>query len=74
MTECHFVTTLLNPNVKLDKTSDDAEPALPQLVHEYSAVISSLNFATIATRPDLKYIVHELSQFMNNLLPIHWTV
>jgi len=68
MTKCHPVTTPLNPNVKLNKISDDAEPALPQLVHEYSTVISSLNFATIATRPDLKYTVHELSQFMNNPL------
>jgi len=65
MTECHPVTTPLDPNVKLNKTSDDAEPALPQLVHEYSTVIGSLNFATIATRPDLKYMVHELSQFIS---------
>ena len=73
MTECHPVTTPLDPNVKLDKTSDDAKLALPQLVHEYSAVIGSLNFAAIATRPDLKYTVYELSQFMNNPSPIHWT-
>jgi len=73
MTECHPVTTPLNPNIKLDKISDDTEPALPQLVHEYSAVIGSLNFAAIATRLDLKYMVHELSQFMNNPSPIHWT-
>ena len=29
MTECHLVTTPLNPSVKLNKTSDNAEPALP---------------------------------------------
>ena len=68
MTECHPVTTPLDPNVKLNKTSDNTEPALPQLVHEYSAVIGSLNFAAIATRPDLKYTVYELSQFMSNPL------
>jgi len=71
MTKCHSVITPLNPNVKLDKTSDDAEPVLPQLVYKYSAVIGLLNFAAIATRLDLKYMVHELSQFMNNPSPIY---
>jgi len=74
MTECHPITTPLNSNIKLDKTSDDAKPALPQLVHEYSTVISSLNFAAITTRLDLKYTVHKLSQFMNNPSLIYWTV
>ena len=73
MTDCHSITTPLDPNVKLNKTSDDAEPALSQLIHEYSTIIGSLNFAVIATRPDLKYTVHELSQFMSNLSPTHWT-
>jgi len=73
ITKCYPVTTPLDPNVKLDKTSDDAELTLPQLVHEYSAVIGSLNFATIVTRLDLKYMVYELSQFINNPSPIHWT-
>jgi len=73
MTECHPVTTPLDPNIKLNKTSNDTEPVPPQLVYEYSTVIGSLNFAAIATRPDLKYTVYELSQFMNNLSPIHWT-
>jgi len=73
MTEYYPVTTPLDPNVKLNKTSDNAKPALSQLVHEYSAVIGSLNFTAIATIPDLKYTVHELSQLMSNPLPIHWT-
>ena len=71
MTEYYPVTTPLDPNVKLNKTSDNAKPALSQLVHEYSAVIGSLNFTAIATIPDLKYTVHELSQFMSNPSPIH---
>jgi len=71
MTEYYPITTPLNPNVKLDKTSDNAKPALSQLVYEYSTVMSSLNFAAIATRLDLEYTVHELSQFMNNSLPIY---
>ena len=29
MINCHFVTTLLDPNVKLDKISNDAKPVLP---------------------------------------------
>jgi len=41
MTDYHSITTSLDPNVKLDKISDDAEPALPQLIHEYSAIICS---------------------------------
>ena len=71
MTKCHSVTTPLNPNIKLNKTSDDVESVLPQLVHAYSAIIGSLNFAAITTRLDLKYIVYELSQFMNNPSPIY---
>jgi len=73
MTECYPVTTPLNPNIKLNKTSDDAKPALPQLAHEYSTVIGLLNFAAITTRLDLKHMVYKLFQFMNNPSPIHWT-
>ena len=74
MINCHFVTTLLDPNVKLDKISNDAKPVLPQLIHEYSVIIGSLNFTAITTRLDLKYTVYELSQFMSNPSPTHWTV
>lgn len=73
MTSCHSVTTPFNPNVKLDKTPNNTEPILSQLVYEHSAVVGLLNFAAIATKLDLKYAVYELSQFMSNLSSTYWT-
>jgi hypothetical protein len=72
MTNCHPVTTPLDPNVKLEKTPDDT-PVTPELWSEYSAAVGSFNFAATTTRPDMKHTVHELSQYLNNPSSTHWS-
>ena len=39
---------------------------------EYQAVIGSLIYASIGTRPDISYAVGVLSQFMSNPGEEHW--
>ena len=59
MTECKPVTTPLDRNLKLDVESD---------IEEY--LILCLIYLTI-TRPDLRYSVGLLTQFMQTLHEIH---
>ena len=41
-------------------------------IKEYQAAIGSLNYAAVATRPDLSTAVGKLSQYMSNPSHEHW--
>ncbi len=63
------VSTPLETGKKFAKISEDEEPID---VKKYQAAIGSLNYAAIATRPDLSVAVGMLSQHMRNPSAEHW--
>ena len=69
MEDCKPVSTPVEPGKKYVKLSDGDEPVDISL---YQAAIGSLNYAAIATRPDLSIAVSMLSQFMQNPGKEHW--
>ena len=62
MEDCKPISTPMDPNVKFEKLADDEKSTN---IQEYQAMIGSLTYASIATRPDLSSAVGVLSQFMN---------
>ena len=70
MQNCNPVGTPLEAGKKFVKISDDEEPVD---VRKYQAAIGSLNYAAIATRPDLSVAVSMLSQHMRNPSADHWS-
>ena len=69
MEDCKPVATPMEPNKQFSKLREDEEQADEKL---YQAAIGSLNYAAIATRPDLSTAVGKLSQFMKNPSNEHW--
>eukprot|EP00794_Sanderia_malayensis_P011707 gene11707-biopygen9383 len=63
MQDCKPISTPMDPNAKFMKLTNDDEAADKR---EYQAMIGSLTYASIATRPDLSDAVGILSQFMSN--------
>ena len=70
MSECKPVATPVEAGVKFEKTVDSDERVDATL---YQSAIGSLNYAAIATRPDLSVAVGMLSQFMQCPNATHWT-
>ena len=68
MQHCKPISTPMNPNAKFEKLTDDDKTVNKG---EYQAMIGSLTYASIATRPDLSAAVGALSQFMNKPGPQH---
>ena len=69
MEDCRPVGTPIEPGKNFTKLRDDEEPADETL---YQAAVGSLNYAAIATRPDLSTAVGKLSQYMKNPSNEHW--
>ena len=69
MEECRPVATPIEPGKNFTKRRDDEEPADETM---FQAAIGSINYAAIATRPDLSTAVGKLSQFMKNPSAEHW--
>ena len=69
MENCKPVSTPVEANEKFVKLSDNEEPIDIPL---YQAAVGSLNYAAIATRPDLSVAVSMVSQFMKNPSKDHW--
>ena len=69
MSDCKPVSTPMENEATFVKlTSTDKQVNLK----EYQAVIGSLIYASIGTRPDISYAVGVLSQFMSNPGEEHW--
>ena len=69
MEDCKPVSTPIEPGSKFTKLADGEDVVDETL---YQAAVGSLNYAAIATRPDLSVAVGVLSQFMKNPGKEHW--
>lgn len=72
------VSTPMDVNVKLDNVTgeqNDEEQVEKdeKITHGYAALIGSLMYLAIGTRPDIAFAVNRLAQFTQNPRPIHWT-
>ncbi|EJF55486.1 hypothetical protein DICSQDRAFT_25697, partial [Dichomitus squalens LYAD-421 SS1] len=72
MTDSNPVSTPLDPNVKLVKCAEDADLTEMRKC-PYQAVIGSLMYAALGTRPDIAYAVQALLQYNSRYGPEHWT-
>ena len=63
MLDCNSVSTPMETNLKLIKRTDKATS---DQIQEYQRIIGSLEYAAIATRPDIAFAVHKLAQFSSN--------
>lgn len=63
MSDCNAVSTPMETGLKLEKRKDIAQPFERQ---RYQQLIGCLEYAAIATRPDLTFAVHKLAQFASN--------
>ena len=70
MTDCNPVTTPLDPNEQL-RIHDGPEDT--QLRMQYQAIVGSLMYAALGSRPDIAHAVQQLSQFSSNPSPAHST-
>jgi len=66
MEHSHGVSMPMDPNIKLDLAEDRGEKELEDIT-DYQAVMGSLMYAALATRPDISYAVAALSHY--NLRP-----
>ena len=70
MSQCKPVATPLEPGKRFEKLPDNEQPVN---VSEYQAVLGSLIYASVATRPDLSAAVGVLSQHMSRPSNEHWS-
>lgn len=72
MTDCRPVSTPMNTNVKLSRSTNevpfDDERRLP-----YRELVGALMYLAVTTRPDIAHAVSSLSQFNNCYKQNHWT-
>lgn len=71
MTNCSPVTTPLDTHVKLAKAPTDADTSNVSS-KQYQALVGSLMYAALATRPDISYVVQMLSQYNSRPNNKHW--
>ena len=70
MADCNAVSTPMETGLKLSKRDDIATP---QETQEYQKLIGCLEYAALATRPDITFAVHKLAQFASNPDVTHFT-
>ena len=70
MTDCNPVTTPLETGKRFQRLRDGEETVD---LKQYQAAIGSLNYAAIATRPDLSLAIGMLSQHMVSPGKDHWS-
>jgi hypothetical protein len=66
LTSLHPASCPLNPREPLKKASLGEIGALKKLEVNYRALIGSLNYLSILTRPDISFAVSTLSQYLEN--------
>ena len=69
MTDCNPVSTPMETGIKLSKRIDIATPFEK---NQYQKLIGCLEYAAMATRPDITFAVHSLAQFSSNPDTIHF--
>ena len=70
MQEAHSMRSPMDPNVHLDNTTCEDKPADKNL---YLAIVGSLMYAALATRPDISFCVTTLSRYNSAPLQMHLT-
>jgi len=78
LADANPVFTPMDINVKLDNVTEEQNDEGQgekddKVTHGYAALIGSLMYLAIGTRPDIAFAVNKLAQFTQNPRPIHWT-
>jgi hypothetical protein len=78
LADANPVFTPMDVNVKLDNVTEEQDnkgqgEKNDKVTHRYAALIGSLMYLAIGTRPDITFAVNKLVQFTQNPRPIHWT-
>jgi len=78
LADANPVFTPMDVKVKLDNVMEEQDnegqgEKNDKVTHRYAALIGSLMYLAIGTRPDIAFAVNKLEQFMQNPRPIHWT-
>lgn len=74
MADCAPNETPMDPGLKL---STEDSPSNDEEEHEmkgvpYATAVGALNYAAVATRPDISLAIHRLSRYLHNPGPRHW--
>jgi len=69
MSECKAVATPGEVNLKLVKSNEEKKLVDPKL---YRSLVGSLLFIGKQTRPDILYVVNQLSRFLDKPDESHW--
>jgi len=72
MESTHGASMSMDPNVKLNMAEDRGEQELEDIT-DYQAVVGSLMYAALATRPDISYVVAALSRYNSRPFTSHMT-
>jgi hypothetical protein len=75
MTDCKGAATVVEEKTTLTKNDCPREGSIEQIEmvnNDYRGLVGSLNYLSHTTRPDLAYISHMLSCFINNPGREHW--
>jgi len=72
MEHTHVVSTPMDPNIQLDLAKDRGEKELEDIT-DYQAVVGSLMYTALATRPDQSYAVAALSRYKSRPFTSHMT-
>ncbi|OBZ68344.1 Retrovirus-related Pol polyprotein from transposon TNT 1-94 [Grifola frondosa] len=75
LADAHSVSTPLDPSLRLSHIdhspkTDKAKAAAAKL--PYRALVGSLNYVAVGSRPDISFAVQHLSQFMDCYGQTHW--
>ena len=70
----HGVSAPMDPNVKLDLAEDQGEKALAnESIKGYQAIVGSLIYTALATRPDISFAVAALCRYNSRPFNSHLT-
>ena len=71
MTECHPVSTPTNGKLLLEKEDSDDEELEEEI--PYKAVVGSLMYASVISRPDISFAVSDVARWSKCPRKSHWT-
>jgi hypothetical protein len=72
MKNCHPTATPLVPNSQLDKATTAEMDRFKSLGVNFRSAVGALSYLSTATRPDIAFVVSNLSQFLEKPGITHW--
>lgn len=68
------ISSPMDPGLKLsrDQCPSTPEERAAMVNVPYRALVGSLNYVAVGTRPDISYAVQQLAQFLDSYGPVHW--